>query len=123
MNTNRLALVLTILNLALLVFLLAWGRTVVSPAAGDVLRAQRIELVDEQGQARAKLNLEASGEVVFRLLDETGTIRVKLGASEGGSGLVLLNDLTEPGLQLLAEEGGARLTLIEHDGAQRVIEP
>jgi hypothetical protein len=48
-----------------------------------VLRAQRIELVD-------------------RIRDLEGNIRVKLGASQSGSGLVLLNDRTEPGVQVLA---------------------
>ena len=51
---------------------------------------------------RARLNVEANGEVVFRLLDETGTIRVKLGAGSDGSGLLLANDATEPGIHMVA---------------------
>jgi hypothetical protein len=37
-------------------------------------------------------NVESSGEVVLRLLDRSGTIRVKLGASESGSGLMLADE-------------------------------
>jgi hypothetical protein len=75
----------------------------------DVLRARQIELVDGSGQQRALIKVEDSGEVVFRLRDQDGTIRVKLGASRTGSGLVLLNEDTEPGVQALA---GAKETSV-----------
>jgi len=51
--------------------------------------------------------------------DATGTIRVKLGAGEDGSGLVLLNDATNPGLHALAKKNGTSLTLIDKDGRKR----
>jgi hypothetical protein len=41
-------------------------------------------------------------EVVLRLLDQQGAIRVKLGAAKDGSWLLLANDATEPGIHLLA---------------------
>ena len=40
-------------------------------------------------------------------------IRVKLGASEEGSGLLLINHLTEPGVHILADQNGTSLTLTE----------
>jgi hypothetical protein len=67
--------------------------------------------------------VESNGEVVFRLRDAQGTIRVKMGASEDGSGLLLINDLTEPGIQILADQNGTSLTLNDEGGAKRVIEP
>ena len=71
---------------------------------------------------RARLNVESDGQVVFRLLDARGTIRVKLGASEEGSGLVLLDASTEPGVHLLAKGTGTSLTLRRGE-QQRVITP
>jgi hypothetical protein len=88
-----------------------------------VLRARMIELVDERGQIRANLKVEPGGEVVFRLRDAKGTIRVKLGASEDGSGLLLLDDRTEPAVHVLAKPTGTTLTLAEKDKEKRVIKP
>ena len=60
------------------------------PAGADrvpsVLRARTIELVDGRGQVRAQIKVERpSREVVFRLRDQDGQVRVKLGASRDGS--------------------------------------
>ena len=48
---------------------------------------------------------------VLLLRDQNGTIRVKLGASESGSGLLLANERTEPGAQILAGRTGTLLSL------------
>jgi len=77
----------------------------------DVLRAHSIELVDAAGQQRARLNIEDDGTVVFRLIAENGDIRVKLGADDGGSGLVLLDGATQPGVHALADESGGSFML------------
>jgi hypothetical protein len=89
-----------------------------------------LELHDERDQVRARLSVEPEGEVVLRLIDRTGTIRVKLGAGEDGSGLLLLDEATEPGVQLIARRTGTAerpvttsLTLRGADGQQRVIRP
>ena len=91
--------------------------------AAEVLRAERIDLVDEQGRTRAQLAVEPGGEAVFRIRDAEGTIRVKLGASRSGSGLVLLNDRTEPGVQVLANAEGTTITLAQSGKPERVIAP
>jgi hypothetical protein len=88
-----------------------------------VLRASRLELVDDAGVVRASIKVEPGGEVVFRLMDPTGTIRVKMGASADGSGLVLENDATEPGIHALATSTGTRLTLRNKDGSEQVLTP
>jgi hypothetical protein len=111
MKMNQLAVTLTIINLMLLVIILLQDPITTPSANADVLRAGAIELIDERGQVRARLNVEPDGEVVFRLLDGEGTIRVKLGASKDGSGLLLLNELTEPGIQLLANRDSTQITL------------
>lgn len=92
-------------------------------AEPTVVRAQTIELVDEQGHIRASLKVKPGGEVVFRMMDAKGTIRVKLGAAEDGSGLVLLDDRTEPGVHALAKRMGTSLTLAEKGKDARVLKP
>ena len=101
------------------------GRGVSGETAGPapVLRGRALELVDDAGKVRAQIDVEPDGEVVLRLRDVQGAIRVKLGASQSGSGLVLLNQNTEPGVQLLAEASKATLTLAEPGGKKRVVEP
>jgi hypothetical protein len=79
--------------------------------------------VDERGKTRARLDVEPGGEVVFRLLDQQGTIRVKLGAGKDGSGLLLANDATEPGVHLLAKAAGSSVRVVNKDGRERVIAP
>ena len=98
------------------------GRSAVAQSVAPVLRARAIELVDDRGVVRAQLDVESSGEVVFRLRDASGTIRVKLGASEEGSGLVLLDESTEPGVHMLAKRAGTLLTL-KKGSQQQVIRP
>lgn len=123
MKTQRLALLLTFMNLVLLGVLLAESSGISAQGAPDVLRARMWELVDETGRVRASLEADAMGDAVFRLRDASGTIRVKLAASRDGSGLVLLDQATEPGVQLGANAAGARLQLRNRDGRERVIAP
>jgi hypothetical protein len=89
----------------------------------SVVRARSIELVDARGRTRAQLTVEADGEAVFRMRDDGGAVRVKLGASRDGSGLVLLNDRTEPGVHVLAARAGTSLTLAAAGKEPRVLTP
>ena len=144
MTSKRLAIVLAALNLAFLVFIAgravrfstavaATAPEVQSPAVQDVvpvLRGRALELVDEAGQVRSRINVEPDGEVVLRLIDRKGTIRVKLGAGERGSGLLLLDEATEPAVHVIARRTGTSerptttsLTLRGSAGEQRVIRP
>jgi hypothetical protein len=85
----------------------------------SVLRARAIELVDGRRQVRVQIKVERTGEVVFRLRDQDGRIRVKLGASRAGSGLLLLNEATEPGVHALA--GAKETSLSLQRGEQRTV--
>jgi hypothetical protein len=85
----------------------------------SLVRARAIELVDGRGQVRAQIRLDRDREVVFRLRDQDGTIRVKLGASRAGSGLLLLNEATEPGVHALARAKETSLSL--QRGEQRTV--
>jgi hypothetical protein len=109
MQIQRVALALTAINLVLLAGSVTQARSSAAPAIEPVLRARMLELVDDRGRLRSRLNVEADGTVVFRLFDQTGTIRVKLGADQNGSGLVMTDETTEPGVHI--------------DGRQQVVTP
>ena len=130
MHAVGLMVAITTVDMALLAAGMARDRasanaetSVARPDPAPILRGGGLELVDERGRMRARLTLEPGGEVVFRLFDDTGTIRVKLGAGRDGSGLLLANDVTEPGIHLIADTAGSRVRLVNRDGRQRVLTP
>jgi hypothetical protein len=123
MNALRIAAALSAVNLAILTGGSLQARPAGAQGGEDVLRGRAIELVDERGKIRAKLDVEPGGEVVFRLLDQEGTIRVKLGAGKEGSGLLLANDATEPGVHILAKANGSSIKVVNKDGRERLITP
>jgi hypothetical protein len=65
-----------------------------------------LELVDEKGQIRSSIKVESDGESVLPMFDKKGTIRVKLGAGDSGSGILLADETTEPGVHLMARRVG-----------------
>ena len=78
--------------------------------------------MDARGVTRARLSTEATGEVVLRLIAANGELRVKLGAADDGSGLLLANSATEPGVHLLAQGRSATFKL-KAGKRERVLEP
>jgi hypothetical protein len=130
MRMQRLVLGLLVVNLVFMALAFTRQRASAAPAIEPVLRARALELVDGHGRVRSRLNVESSGEVVFRLFDQSGTIRVKLGAGESGSGLVLNDETTEPGVHIVARRDPVpgrlkttSITLTGADGRERVITP
>ena len=121
MTLQRTALMLTIINLAILGG--SFARTLTAQDAPPTVRARAWELIDDRGRVRASMEVGPRGDTVFRLRDATGTIRVKLAADQEGSGLLLLDDRPEPGVQLNAGTAGGSLTVTSTDGRQRVVEP
>ena len=121
MRFQRAANVFSVLNLLLLFFLLVQVPSTAQQSVTPVVRARAIELVDEGGKIRAQLNVESTGEVVFRLRDAKGTIRSKFGANEDGSGLSFMDDRTEATVQIRANQSGASMTLIDREGHARVV--
>ncbi len=115
MKTQRLLVVAVIVNVLLLTFLAARPST----ERFDKISVREFEMVDDKGKERVSVKIEDSGEVVFRMRDSDGTIRVKLGASETGSGLVLLDGATNPGVHALAGKDGGTLTLMDKAGKKR----
>ena len=123
MKLQRITAALTLVNALLLVAVVSQWNTVTAQNLPDVLRARTWELVDARGQIRASMEIAPEGDVVLRLRDRTGTIRVKLSGSENGSGLLLLDNSTEPGVQLGADASGSSVKLTNRDGRQHVIQP
>lgn len=115
MKNQRLPMLIGLLNLVILLFFAAKP----SPDNFDKIRVKEFELVDNAGTVRAAIKIEPDGEVMLRLRDKTGAIKVKLGANEAGSGLVLLNNATELGIQALAKDKGTTLVLTGKDGKKR----
>lgn len=85
----------------------------------DKISVREFELLDKNGVQRASIKVEDDGEVMMRLKDRTGTIRLKMGANEDGSGLVLLDSNTDPGIHALAKKSGSSLTIIGKDKKKR----
>jgi len=106
---------------AFLINLLLLGLLAAKPETEpqDVLTVREFRLVDGNNKERASIKVEDTGEVVFRLRDETGAIRVKMGANKDGSGLVMLDENTNPGIHGLANKSGVKLTLTGADGKKR----
>ena len=130
MKIQRLALAVTAINLALLLLTLGWTWSTTAQDVPAVLRGRMVELVDDRAQVRSRLSVESDGAVVLRLFDRNGTIRVKLGADEDGSGLLLADEATEPGVHIIARRAGTparptttSIVLKGADGRQRVIRP
>jgi hypothetical protein len=130
MKTQRIAVALAAINVALLLLTAAQAGPTTAQTVTPILRGRALELVDDRGEVRSRLDVEPNDEVVLRLLDKNGTIRVKLGAAEDGSGLVLLDEATEPAIHVIARRSGTAdrpattsITLRGAGGRQHVIRP
>lgn len=85
---------------------------------------QQLELVDQSGVVRAQLMVTQLGnEALFRMRSPRGLIRVKLGANEAGSGLVLADSSQQPGVTVYAKSTGSSVSVMNRDGRTREIKP
>ena len=132
MKNSKLALALTIVNLALLAGLLA--RTVsAAPEPDAVLRGRALEIVDEKGRVRASIKVQPAGKtpdgapysetVMFRLIGIDGRPGVKLGAGEDGAGLGLIGTVDAAHALLKAEGRTTLLKLGREGGPAKMIVP
>ena len=92
MKDHRFLAALSVVNLALLLFMLAQHvGSAFAEGANPVLRGRALEIVDEQGRVRASLNVLPEGKspngdvyaetVLLRLITERGRPSVKICAS------------------------------------------
>ncbi len=132
MKTQRFAIALTLINLALLTFLVAQNRKAEAQNVAPVLRGRALEIVDDQGRIRAQILVhgpEKVGEklypetVLFRMTDPKSGPVVKLTASEKGAALGLSDD-SQGGVQLYARgDKGSFLKVVSSEGKEQVIKP
>jgi hypothetical protein len=70
MNWQRFAVILTVLNLVLLMFVLAQVRPVAAQGVVPVLRGHALEIVDDQGRVRAEIKV-LPAQPTFKMPDGT----------------------------------------------------
>jgi hypothetical protein len=128
MNRTNQAL-LTAVFVLLIVHLFRSATAVDIAAAGEgdnppaVIRARGFELVNNRGKVVAQLYLGEEGGGNIRLRSADGTIRVKLGATDDGSGLLLCDEHAEPAVTLMSDKAGTSATLAEKGKEKKVIKP
>jgi hypothetical protein len=135
MNVQRLVIALTVINLALLTFLLARFPATMQDA--QVLRGRSLEITDEHGRVRASITVHPANPtfampdgsqgypetVMFRLIDPNGRPSVKLGGSEQGAGLGLAGETDTTYVVVKAEGARTSLKLTDRDGREQLIKP
>jgi hypothetical protein len=102
---------------------LSGARAEESAQAPTVVRAELIELVNKQGIVVAQLFTGDDGGGNIRLRNGEGIIRVKLGATADGAGLLMVDEDVEPAVQLATKKSQTSLTLTEKGKEKRVFEP
>jgi hypothetical protein len=130
------AIIVTVVNPLLLVFLLGKIDIATRGPVVRVLRGKALEIVDDNGKIRAPINVlpaytAGDGQkypetVLLRLIDPNGRPGVKIGTSVDGSGISLAGDSERTdwnGVQILAESKGSTLILTNKDGRIETITP
>jgi hypothetical protein len=137
MNTQRLLIGLSVLNVALLAFSLGQSRAVAASDVVPVLRGRALEIVDDRGRVRASIRLLPADPdvkmpdgtmgspetVLLRLINAKGRPNVKIAATEKGSGQLLAGDADPTYVQILAEGPRTTVKLSDQDGQVKVLEP
>jgi hypothetical protein len=135
MKTQRFLIVLTLVNLALLVFTLVPMHPAIAEGAPPVLRGRALEIVDDRGRVRASLNvlpasIQPNGEayaetVLLRLITERGRPSVKIGASEQAAGVSLAGPTGTKDTYVILEAKGTAsyLRLRNEDGREQIVKP
>lgn len=138
MKTQRLLLVVTVLNSLVLLLTVGQSRAVVADRGiVPVLRGRALEIVDDRGRVRASIRILPPDPsvkmpdgttgypetVLLRLITSKGRPNVKLGASERGSGLLIGGEDDPTYIQILAEGHSTSLKMIDQEGRERVMKP
>jgi hypothetical protein len=138
MKTQRLLIVLAMVNIALLALTLLSIHATVAHGAQDtvpVLRARALEIVDEQGRVRASIGVlpattspngaRSRETVLLRLITERGRPSVKLGASEESAGMSLAGPTGTSNTYVILQAKNTRseLKLRNENGREKVLAP
>ena len=131
MKLQRIAVGLTVINLALMIFLLAQFRKANADEIAPVLRGRALEIVDTQGRVRANISVfpptTVNGKnypetVLFRLSDPKNGPAVKLTAAEDGS-VLWMSDDADGGISLHARGSGSYVKVLDGKGKEQVVKP
>ncbi len=136
MKTQRLAMALTVVNLVILMFILAYLRPATANEVAPVLRGRALEIVDDHGKVRAQIIVVPATTMpdgqkyaetsLLRLIDPNGRPAVKISAAVDGSGMSMAGDSERrewSGVQILAKGTGSTLKLTNKDGHEQLIKP
>src|SRR4051812_32650439 len=135
MKMQRLAVVITLTNLVILIFILAAMRPAMAQAVAPVLRGRSLEIVDDRGRVRASISVLPAGvsahgdrspeTVLLRLITERGRPSVKIGASEETAGLSLAGPTDTKDTYIILEAKGvaSSLKLRNEDGREQMVKP
>ena len=135
MKIQRVLIALTVLNLALLVFLLAQIRPATALEVAPLLRGRALEIVDDQGRVRAEIKVLPAQPtlrmpdgttgypetVLLRLITSKGGPNVKVSTIEDGSGIVLAGE--KGYTQLLSRGNDPFIKIVAKDGREHVFKP
>jgi hypothetical protein len=133
MKTPRTLVVLTVVNVALLLFIVA-QQAGLATAEGDapVLRGRGLEIVDGQGRVRASISVmppesgvDHAETVLVRLITERGRPSVKIAASEPQSGLSFAGPTGTKDTYVILESKGttSSLKLRDEEGREKLLTP
>ena len=135
MKTQRLLIVLTVVNLAILVCALGGVRPVSAESIAPVLRGRSLEIVDDHGRVRASLSVLPAGTsahgdrypetVLLRLITERGRPSVKISTSEEGAGVSLAGPSNTKDTYVVLEAKGtaSSLKMRNENGREQIVKP
>ena len=137
MRTQRLAIVLTLVNLVILIITLTHSHPATADGTLPVLRGRALEIVDDQGRVRADLKVYPADPKVkmpdgttgypetamLRIYTSKGGPNVKLATTEDGSALVLGGESNPMYAQILSRGTSPLLKLVNKNGREQVIKP
>jgi hypothetical protein len=135
MRLQRILMVLTVLNLALLIFTLSQTSSAAAEGSPGMLRGRGLEIVDEQGRVRASITVlpaktapsdQAYPEtVLLRLVTERGRPSVKISASEQASALSFAGPTgtKDTYVVLEAKHNATSLRMKNEDGREQIVQP
>jgi hypothetical protein len=135
MRLQRLLVVLTLVNLAILGLTRLEMRSARADSAPPVLRGRALEIVDEQGRVRASLSVLPAGKsakgdaypetVLLRLITERGRPSVKIASSEEAAGLSFAGPTGTKDTWVILEAKGntSSLRVRDESGRERAVTP
>jgi hypothetical protein len=135
MNWQRLAVIVTLLNLVILTLNLAEVRSAAAQGVSQVLRGRALEIVDDHGRVRAEIKVLPAQPtlklfdgtvgypetVQLRLLSSQNSPHVKLTTTEDGSGMVLGGEGAYT--QLSSRGKNPLIKIVAADGREQTIKP